>query len=111
MASDHRSPSPDETTKVINAESLIDASDSPTECAHHIPARNFLYLPLVPVEHMPVETPDGSTESAYTKKKKAESRAYSQRRDSVSSSASFGLQRFLKLCPVQPGEPDFALVE
>jgi len=105
----HRSLSPDEEIKVKNADSLLEASDSTTECFHHIPARNFVFLSLIPVQHPPVDAPDSAHSTD------ADPNTKSGRRDSVSSSASSGGQHYLKLNPVQlrieQGIPDYSVIE
>lgn len=149
----HRDESTASSTR--DDQDLIDASDSPTECAHHIPKRNFEFLPLIPVSssQRPPRRPIGAhhqehhhqehhhqnyhrldegpgahisaaepwyipiTKSVLPEElqKQIQATPKSGRSDSMSSSESFGRQRYLKLNPVydggEPGEPDFTLVD
>ncbi|KAF2476040.1 uncharacterized protein BDR25DRAFT_90025 [Lindgomyces ingoldianus] len=125
------------TDKMVErASSITDASGSKTECAHHIPRRNFAFLPLAPVmsttypKRSPPTSPkievlpadiatlyigeDLESESAQTN----DTRPYfpkTRRSSSMSSIESFGRRRFLKLNPVhgggEVGVPDFTLAD
>jgi hypothetical protein len=121
---------------VNRATTIIEASEWPTTCSHGIPERNFYFLSLIPVsssQYPPPRFSRGHHESSSDPVSAAEpwfipiekssltsesiagmTSTKSRRSDSVSSFASFGRQRYLKLNPVHGGDtsaPDFTLVE